>query len=39
MLLQVYPEEAGKINIRKIAHEFIARKDSRKEQFRLMQVL
>ena len=33
MVLHVYQDEAGKINIRKIVNEVISRKDSRKERF------
>ena len=39
MVLHVYQDEAGKINIRKIVNEVISRKDSRKERFWFLQVL
>ena len=38
MILDMYREEIGKVDIRKIANQVIARRGSRKEQFGLLQI-
>ena len=38
MVLDMYQEEIEKVDIRKIADQVIARRDSRKEQYGLLQI-
>ena len=38
ILLYLYQEKIGKVDVRRIANKFIATSDSRKERFSLLQV-